>query len=125
MLLILIGLVFGAPILWTVSVGAVREARRMRQQDPRTGCQEWVAIRGLRGRLYRCGEPICAGGSRCLRHERGADENTEQTHPDSVLIDEPQAVGRALALARIGVPLAIAASVAAVVLLVWALQRAA
>lgn len=125
MLLILIGLVFGAPILWTISVGALREARRMRRQDPRTGCQEWVAVRGMRGRLYRCSEPICAGGSRCLRHERGADESAEETHPGAALIDEPQGVGRALALARIGVPLAVAASVAAVVLLVWALQRAA
>ena len=118
MLLILVVVAFGAPILWTVSVGAVREARRARQQDPRVGCQAWVAVPGLPRRLYRCAEPSYAGGPWCRRHE--VLPEARDAHPDVELIDEPQSVGRALAQARIGIPLALATIVAAAaVVIVW------
>lgn len=125
MLLILVGLLLGVPILWTVSVGAVREARRAKRLDPRAGCQAWVAVPGVRGRLYRCCEPVYAGGSWCRPHEVVRAGNATDVDSDAAPIDEPQAVGRALAQARIGVPLALVALLGTVALIVWAIQHAA
>jgi hypothetical protein len=127
-ILIALGVLFGVPVLWTVSVGAVRDARRARQIDPRSGCQAWVTVRGLGGRRYRCGEPLFAGGPGCRRHESERARDTLQVDPDKAdpdaeLIDEHQAVGRALAQARIGIPLAIVTVLATLVLIVWTLQR--
>ncbi|MEX1164241.1 MAG: hypothetical protein WEB03_11745 [Nitriliruptor sp.] len=123
MLLLLVGLAFALPILWTISVGAIREARRAREVDPREGCQAWVAVRGVGGRLYRCAQPVfIEGGSRCLRH-RQAERDPASVDPDADLIDQPQAVGRATALARIGVPLAVLVATALVGTAVWALTR--
>ena len=122
MLLLLVGLLFGVPILWAVSVGAVREARRARRRSPRDGCQAWVAVPGLRGRRYRCCEPVYAGGSWCRRHEVARDGDPASVD-DATLIDEPQAVGRALVQARIGIPLAILMVLGTGVLVVWAIQR--
>lgn len=107
MLLILVGLAFAVPILWTVSVGAVREVRQMRASDPRLGCQAWVAVPRLPGRRYRCGASVYAGGPWCLRHEVDREDQHEQA-ADVTLIDEPQGVGRALVRARFGIPLALA-----------------
>jgi hypothetical protein len=121
--LVLVGLAFAVPVLWTVSVGAMREVRRARRRSPRVGCQAWVTVPGLPGRLYRCCEPVYASGSFCRRHEadRGSDAPQGDSRPTT--IDEPQAVGRALAQARIGIPLAILAVLGSVALLVWAIQR--
>lgn len=118
MLLLLVGLAFAVPLLWTVSVGAVREARALRRTDPRVGCQAWVPVTGLRGRRYRCCEPTYAGGSWCLRHEVERPAEHEGAASDAMLIDEPQAVGRALVRARIGIPLAVASLVGAGVVVV-------
>jgi hypothetical protein len=122
-LLLIVGLVVAVPIRWAVSAGALREVRRARELDPRQGCQAWVAVPRVRDRLYRCGEPVYAGGGRCLRHETGRAPDAGATHPDARRVDEPQAVGRALALARVGVPLATLAAVAATALVVWAVAR--
>lgn len=124
MILIAIGVLFGVPILWAVSVGALRDARAGRAMDPRAGCQAWVAVPGMPGRRYRCGEPRYAGGPWCRRHEVARARGELEAEPDATLIDEPAAVGRALRQARIGVPLAVLTMVGTVVLLVWALQRA-
>ncbi|WP_052667578.1 hypothetical protein [Nitriliruptor alkaliphilus] len=113
MLLILVGLAFAVPILWTVSVGAVREVREVRASDPRLGCQAWVAVAGLPGRRYRCGASVYAGGPWCLRHEVDR-EDQQEVAADVTLIDEPQGVGRALVRARVGVPLAAVTALAAV-----------
>jgi hypothetical protein len=121
-LLALIGLAFAVPILWVVSVGAVRDARRARELDPRAGCQAWVEVPRLRGRRYRCGSPVhVAGGDRCLRHRAppGDVEVDAPQDPSLTYLDQPAAAGRALALARIGVPLAVLAVLATVVLLAW------
>jgi hypothetical protein len=117
-LLILVGLAFAVPLLWTVSVGAVGEARAVRRTDPRIGCQAWVAVPGLPGRRYRCCEPIYAGGSWCLRHEVDRTDEHGSAGAGVTLVDEPQAVGRALARARIGIPLALASLVGAGVVVV-------
>ena len=119
MLLILVVALFGAPILWTVSVGALREAGRARQRNPRVGCQAWVTVPGMRRRLYRCCEPVYAGGPWCRRHEVARARDALPTAQDTTLIDEPQAVGRALAQARIGVPVALAAILGAGAVAVW------
>lgn len=108
MLLILVGLAFAVPLLWTVSVGAVREVREGRRSDPRLGCQAWVPVAGLSGRRYRCCAPVYAGGSWCLRHEVDRGEEPDAAGTEARFIDEPQAVGRALVRARIGIPLALA-----------------
>lgn len=123
MLLILVGLAFAVPILWTISVGAVREVREVRASDPRLGCQAWVAVAGLPGRRYRCGAAVYAGGTRCLRHEVDRDVEEEGAATDVTLVDEPQAVGRALVRARVGVPLALAALSGAVLLVGIAVTR--
>lgn len=125
MLLILVGLAFAIPVLWTVSVGALRELGRARGFDPRRGCQAWVAVPGLAGRRYRCCEPVYASGTWCRAHEVALARGELATDHDAVLIDESQAVGRALAQARIGLPLGLVAVVGVVALVVWAVQRAA
>jgi hypothetical protein len=124
-ILIAIGVLFGVPVLWTVSVGAVREARRARRIDPRAGCQAWVKVPGLRGRRYRCGEPLFAGGPGCRLHDSERARDILHVDPDAELIDEHQAVGRALAQARIGIPLAVVTVLATCVLIVWTIQRTA
>lgn len=126
MLLALVGLLFAVPVLWAVSVGAVREVRRARARDPRVGCQAWVAVAGLGGCRYRCCEPVFAGGSLCRRHEverSRAVPGEEAADPDLEMIDQPQAVGRALVQARIGIPLAAGALLGLIVLGVWASVR--
>lgn len=123
MILIAIGVLFGVPILWAVSVGALRDARAGRAMDPRTGCQAWVAVPGMPGRRYRCGEPRYAGGPRCRRHEVAHARGDLEPDPDGTLIDESAAVGRAVRQARIGVPLAVLTVVGTVVLLAWTLER--
>lgn len=123
MLFIVLALIIGLPVLWTVSVGALRDARRARQLDPRDGCQAWVTVSGLRGRRYRCYEPVYAGGPWCRRHEVQGRTEPAEIDPDVDLIDEPQAVGRAIVQARIGIPLGIATVLGLVGALAWALQR--
>jgi hypothetical protein len=124
-LLALIGLAFAVPILWVVSVGAVRDARRARELDPRVGCQAWVEVPRLRDRRYRCGAPVhVAGADRCLVHRRRTpDEADPPADPALTYVDEPAAAGRALALARVGVPLALLSLAGAVTLAVWAVAR--
>jgi hypothetical protein len=95
------------PVLWALSVGAMGNARRARERDPRRGCQAWVAITGLGDRRYRCCEPRYAGGPWCRRHEVAHRRGELELAPDAALIDEPQEVGRSLVQARIGVPLAV------------------
>lgn len=123
MVLIAIGVLFGVPVLWAVSVGALRDARAGRAMDPRVGCQAWVAVPGMPRRRYRCGEPRYAGGPWCRRHEVAHARSDAEPEPDATLIDEPAAVGRAMRQARFGVPLAVLTVVGAVVLLGWALQQ--
>lgn len=123
MILIAIGVLFGVPILWAVSVGALRDARAGRETDPRAGCRAWVVVPGMPGRRYRCGEPRYAGGPWCRRHEVAHTRGELEAEPDARLIDEPAAVGRAVRQARIGVPLAVLTLAGSVALLVWALQR--
>lgn len=125
MILIAIGILVGAPILWTVSVGAVREARLARTRDPRSGCQAWVEVPGpgMRGRHYRCGEPRYAGGAWCRLHEVQRARGTFDERPDALRIDEHQAVGRAMARARIGVPLAGLSVLATAGFVVWAVGQ--
>jgi hypothetical protein len=120
-LLIVVGLAFAVPILWTVSVGAVREARRLRAVDPREGCQAWVTVPGLRGRVYRCGVPVYAGGSWCLRHELSGSR--AEADPDVTAVDQPQEAGRALVRARVGIPLAVVTLLALVATTIWLVQR--
>jgi hypothetical protein len=120
-LLILVVLIIGTPILWAVSVGALREAGRARRRDPRDGCQAWVSVPGLRGRLYRCCEPLYAGGPWCRPHEVARSRDTMEAPGDVTRVDEPQAVGRAIAQARIGVPIAVLVTVAAIAVAVWLL----
>lgn len=115
----LIGLAFAVPILWTVSVGAVRQARRARASDPREGCQAWVAVRGLPGRRYRCCQPVPAPGDDRCRQHRGREVPAAAETSGARLVDEPQEVGRSLALARVGVPAAAVALVGAVALAAW------
>jgi hypothetical protein len=125
-ILALIALAFAVPILWVVSVGALRDARRAREADPRAGCQAWVEVPRLPGRRYRCGSPVhVAGADRCLRHRspRGGSEVDPTPEPELTYLDEPAAAGRALVLARIGVPLAVLAVLAAAACLVWLLAR--
>jgi hypothetical protein len=122
-LLIAIGVAFGVPILWAVSVGAMRDVRRAREIGPRAGCQAWVAVPGMPGRRYRCCEPRHAGGPRCRLHAVAHARGTLDEEPDATLIDEPAAVGRAIRQARIGIPLAALALAGGVVLLVWAVVR--
>jgi hypothetical protein len=122
LLLALIALVFGVPVLWAVSVGALRDARRARQRDPREGCQAWVAVPRMGRRRYRCGAPLHAGGPTCRRHalaDLGSPAAPAASEDGVVLVDEPQDVGRALAQARVGVPLAIASTLGALALLLW------
>jgi hypothetical protein len=120
-LLALIGLAFAVPILWVVSVGAVRDARRARELDPRIGCQAWVEVPRLPRRRYRCGSPVhVAGADRCLRHRRVLDDDLGAAPGEVDLVDEPAAAGRAIALARIGVPVA-AAVVVLLVVSAWLL----
>lgn len=125
MLLALIGLAFAVPILWVVSVGAVRDARRAREADPRAGCQAWIEVPHLPGRRYRCGSPVhVAGADRCLRHRAPRGGEVEpQPDPALTYLDQPAAAGRALVLARVGVPLAVLVLLAAAAALVWALAR--
>jgi hypothetical protein len=125
-ILALIALAFAVPILWVVSVGALRDARRAREADPRDGCQAWVEVPRLPGRRYRCGSPVhVATADRCLRHRspRGGSEVDPPPDPALTYLDQPSAAGRALALARIGVPLAVLALVATVVLAIWLFVR--
>jgi hypothetical protein len=121
-LLLLVGLAVAVPILWTLSVGAVREARAGRAADPARGCRAWTAVRGLPGRLYRCGEPVYAGGTRCLPHERGGDDAA--SHPDAERVEAPRWAAEARVRARIGVPLAVLLLVALVSVAAWLLVRA-
>ena len=107
------------PVLWALSVGALRTVRRARTRDPRQGCQAWVAISGLPGRRYRCGVPRDPGGAWCRRHEVDARRGTLELEPDATLIDEPQQVGQGLAQARIGIPLAVLYLAAASGLIAW------
>ena len=123
MVLIVIGVLFGVPILWAVSVGAMRDVRRAREIGPRAGCQAWVAVPGMAGRRYRCCEPRYAGGPWCRRHEVAHARGTLEQDPDARLIDEPAAVGRAVRQARIGIPLVVLSVVGTVALLVWGLRR--
>lgn len=123
MLLTIVGLVFAVPILWAVSVGAIRELRRARRRSPRNGCQAWVAVPGLGGRRYRCCEPVFAGGDRCRRHHGAGESPLAQADVDAVFVDEPAAVGRALALARIGVPLAVVTVLVVFAVAWWAVLR--
>jgi hypothetical protein len=125
-ILALIALAFAVPILWVVSVGALRDARRAREADPRAGCQAWVEVPRLPGRRYRCGSPVhVAGADRCLRHRspRSGSEVDPTPDPELTYLDQPAAAGRALALARIGVPLAVLALVATLILATWLLVR--
>ncbi|MTV24064.1 hypothetical protein FTX61_01310 [Nitriliruptoraceae bacterium ZYF776] len=133
MLLLLVALLVGLPLLWTVSVGALRDLRRARALDPRSGCQAWVTVRRLPDRRYRCGTPTYAGTDRCRLHlatEVTATPRAAGPAPGHATdrrgvrhLDEPQAVGQAIVLARIGVPLAVATSVGLVALSVWAAVR--
>jgi hypothetical protein len=122
-ILVAIGVLFGVPVLWAVSVGALRDARAGRAMDPRAGCQAWVAVPGMPGRRYRCAEPRYAGGPWCRRHEVAHARGLIEEEPEATLIDEPAAVGRAVRQARIGVPLAVLTVAGTVALLAWALQR--
>jgi hypothetical protein len=125
-ILALIALAFAVPILWVVSVGALRDARRAREADPRAGCQAWVEVPRLPGRRYRCASPVhVAGSDRCLRHRtpRGSREAVATPDPELTYLDQPAAAGRALVLARVGVPLAVLALLAAVAALIWLLAR--
>ncbi len=119
MLMIVAGVVFGVPIIWALSVGALRDRRRARELGPRTGCQAWVAVSGLPKRRYRCCEPVYAGGPWCRRHE--VDRSPAPEPADATLIDEHQAVGRAVVQARIGIPLAALAVLVTVGAGGWAL----
>ena len=128
MLLLLAVLAIALPVLWAVSFGALRDARRAREVDPREGCQAWVEVRGQPGRRYRCARPRFAGGTWCRRHEVAPD--AERGAPDTAdaeveLIDEPQDVGRALAQARFGIPVAIATVVALLAATAWLVARLA
>lgn len=121
MLLIIVGLAVGLPIVWVLSVGALREVRDARRDDPRAGCQAWVRVRGLPGRRYRCAQPLYAGGTWCLPHEVGV-RDTAPTADDAITVDEPQTVGRALVQARIGVPLALVVVLGLVAAGVWTVR---
>jgi len=118
-----IGVLFGVPILWAVSVGAMRDVRRAREIGPRAGCQAWVTVPGLSGRRYRCCEPRYAGGPWCRLHAVADTRGTLERDPDARLIDEPAAVGHAVRQARIGIPLAVVSVVGTLGLLFWAVQR--
>jgi hypothetical protein len=125
-ILALIALAFAVPILWVVSVGALRDARRAREADPRAGCQAWVEVPRLPGRRYRCASPVhVAGADRCLRHRSPGGSGEVEPTPDPALtyLDQPAAAGRSLALARVGVPLAVLTLLATLALAIWLLVR--
>lgn len=115
MILALVALVVAVPLLWAVSVGAIREAKAHRRAGAASGCRAWVEVAGMPGRRYRCCEPVYAGGPRCLRHELEADGDD----PGAEHVEESQAVARALVRARIGVPTAVAALALVVTLTAW------
>ena len=121
-LLLLVALVVVPPIAWAVSVGAVRELRRARAVDPRVGCQAWVAVRGLSGGCYRCARPGVAGSPWCRIHINATTDAGPEVSC-SRRIDEPQAVGRALAIARVGIPIAAVLAAALLAAIAWATIR--
>lgn len=119
MLMIVAGVMFGVPILWALTVGARRDERRARELGPRSGCPAWVAVTGLPKRRYRCCEPVYAGGPWCRRHE--VDRSPAPETAEVTLIDEHQAVGRAVVQARIGIPLVALTVIATVGAGIWAI----
>ncbi|MCC5948979.1 MAG: hypothetical protein JJT89_11035 [Nitriliruptoraceae bacterium] len=118
MLFAVAAILVGTPILWAMSVGALREVRRLQAQDPPwTGCPVWVRVRGVPGRRYRCAQRPAHGGTRCPQHEASARRG-ELHEPAGRDVEEPQDVGRALAQARLAIPLAVALVLTGVVTLV-------
>jgi len=118
-LFIAAGAIAAIPVLWALTIGALRNAQRARDADPRRGCQAWVTIAGLPRRRYRCGTPRDAGGRWCRRHEAAHRRGELEPEPDATLIDAPQELGRSLVQARIGIPLTALYLLGAVGLATW------
>lgn len=116
-IVLVLALVLAAVSLWSVSVGAVVEVRRERDRDLAELCRAWVPL--ARGeRLYRCGAPTTRGREFCPAHAAPSRRNAAITHPDAERVEATRQWADARRKMRWGIPVASAAALAVVVVLV-------
>lgn len=105
MIVLLVALVLAAVSLWSVSIGAVLDARRERDRDLATVCRAWVPLAGGH-RLYRCGAPTAAGRDHCPTHATPSRRNAAVTHPGAQRVEATRQWADARRKMRWGLPLA-------------------
>ena len=120
MIILLVALALAAVSLWSVSIGAVLDARRERRRDLGSVCRAWVPLAGGE-RLYRCGATPVPGREHCPTHAAPSRRNAEATHPGAERVEATRQWADARRKMRWGLPLASATLVAVVVAVaVWA-----
>lgn len=120
MIILLVALVLVAVSLWSVSIGAVLDARRERRRALDEVCPAWVPLAGG-NRLYRCGAAPAPGRDHCPTHAAPSRRNAAATHPGAERVEATRQWADARRKMRWGIPLASATLAAVVVAVaVWA-----